>query len=90
MNRENLLKANIYTMVLILLNIFLWGAFIQLVLFRRKGFAYETIKERAPAAAAPAPLFSVAMIFTIILFLIIFTIYLPTINKLRKAVKNSE
>ena len=71
-------------MILILVNVFLWGAFFQLAFFRRRGFAYETVREAAPTLAAPAPLLSITILFTFLLIAVTLLIYLPMVHKVSR------
>ncbi len=71
---------NLSIMILMLIMTFMWGAFFQLIFFRRRGFAYETVREKASSLAAPAPLFVISMIVTILMIIVIYVIYLPLIR----------
>jgi len=67
--------------IAIFIDIFLWGALIQ-VMYTKRGFAEEAIEKAVPALRAPAPLFTLATMILILIIIFIISVYIPALIKI--------
>ena len=71
------------SLILILTNVFLWGAVYQL-LSRELGYAEEALGEAAPGLATPARAVAFSSIILILTIIFIVMIYIPLMARIIK------